>query len=190
MTKLGSATIALSLLVLLPAKNAFAQAADPPYQVGIMTNDLTRSDTLLAFTNDGASGGSAPLCVSVYAMSGNGTAPSAVSACCTCKVQQNGFVSVSVNTDVLASVVPKPKNAVVKLLASVPVAGACSASAIGALANGMVAVQGAPQSTQFGAPGTPYIPFTPSTLSAAELSRLTTQCTNFSARTCNAACNP
>jgi hypothetical protein len=198
MTKLRLATIALSLLVLLLAKDAFAQAADTPYQVGVVTNDLTRSDALLAFSNTGASATTVTngaLCVNVYAMSAaNGTAPSAVSACCTCKVQPNGFASVSVNTDILAPVSPKPKNAVIKLMASTGTGGVCNAQTVGTganvLATGMVAWQTQPQSAQFGAPGNPNIPFTPSTLSAAELTRLNTQCTNFSVRTCNAVCNP
>jgi hypothetical protein len=172
-----------------------AQAADSPFQVGVVANDLTRSDTLLAFTNSGASATTptnGQICVNVYAMSGNGTAPSAVSACCSCKVQPNGFVSVSVNTDVLGSVVPKPKNAVIKLIGTNGAAGVCNASTVGSqsILTGMVAVQGAPQSAQLGAPGTPNIPFTPSTLSAGEFSRLQTQCAGFSVRACNAACNP
>ena len=196
MTRIGFAIAALSLLALLPAKSVNAQAADTPFQVGVVTNDLTRGDSLVAFSNTGASATTTTnggLCVSVYAMAAaNGTGPAPVSACCSCRVQANGLATASVNNDVLAGVAPRPKTAVLKLMASTGVAGACNASTVGTGANvlvtGMVAWQGAPQPAQLGAVGSPNIPFTPSTLSAAELSRLNTQCGNFSNRTCNAVC--
>jgi hypothetical protein len=38
-------------LVLLPAKNASAQSADTPYQVGVVTEDLAKIDTTVAMTH-------------------------------------------------------------------------------------------------------------------------------------------
>jgi len=197
MTRMRFATVTLSLLVLLSGKSAFAQAADGPYQVGVVTNDLTRSDALVAMSNTGANATTTTnggLCMNVYATSGNGTSPPAVSACCTCRVQPNGLVSASVNNDILFGVSPRPKNVVIKLMASTGTAGACNPSTVGTganvLATGMVAWVGSPQSAQLGAPATPNTPFTASTLSAAELVRLTSQCNAFSIRACNSACNP
>jgi hypothetical protein len=189
------AAIALSLLALLPARTAFAQAADTPFQTTVVTNDLTRGDTLVGLSNTGANGGSAALCVNVYATTGNGAAAPPLSACCACKMQPNGFASLSVNTDILAGVSPRPKNVTLKLMASTGTAGACNAGTVGTGANvlavGMVAWQGAPQPAQLGAPGTPITSFTPSTLSAAELTKLDTQCATLTpTRTCNAVCAP
>src|ERR1700742_296954 len=78
--------LALGLLALLPAKSAFAQAADTPYQVTTVTNDLTVADTLVALSNSGASSTVASpqngqACVNVYAMQGNGSSAPAVAAC-------------------------------------------------------------------------------------------------------------
>jgi hypothetical protein len=197
MNKMRFAIAALALLVLLPAKNAFAQAADSPYQVGVVTNDLTRGDATVSFSNTGASAttiSNGALCMNVYAMAAaNGSAPSPVSACCSCKLQPNGYATASVNTDILAGVSPRPKNIALKLMASTGTAGVCNAGTVGTganvLATGMVAWLGQPQPATFGAPGLPNIPFTPSTLSAAELTRLNSQCSAFSVRTCNAVCN-
>jgi hypothetical protein len=196
MTKVRFATMTLSLLVLLPGNHAFAQAADTPYQVGVVTNDLTRSDATVTMSNTGASATTTTngaLCVNVYAMSAaNGATPSAVAACCTCHVQPNGYASASVNNDVLFGVAPRPKNVVIKLMASTGTAGACNGSTVGTgsnvLATGMVAWMGSPQSAQLGAPATPNASFTASTLSAAELTRLNSQCGGFAVRACNAAC--
>ena len=47
--------LALSMLLLLPAKYASAQAADTPWQIGVVTEDLTRVDTTVAVSNSGAS---------------------------------------------------------------------------------------------------------------------------------------
>jgi cytochrome c553 len=196
MTKMRFATVTASLLVLLPANYAFAQAADTPYQVGVVTNDLTRSDASVTMSNTGASATTTTngaLCMNVYAMSAaNSASPSAVAACCTCHIQPNGYVTASVNNDILFGVSPRPKNVVIKLMASTGTAGACNGSTVGTganvLATGMVAWMGSPQSAQLGAPATPNASFTASTLSAAELTRLNSQCGGFAVRACNAAC--
>jgi hypothetical protein len=89
------ALLTLLVLVLFSAKNASAQ--DTPYQITVVTSDLTRSDTQIALTNTGASattptnGG---LCFNVYAMT---SAQGDVAACCTCRVQPNGLGLISVN---------------------------------------------------------------------------------------------
>lgn len=195
------AVVLLSFLALLPARTAFAQAADTPYQVTVVTNDLTRSDTFVAFSNTGATSttlANGQLCMNVYAMTGNGTLPSAVAACCSCKVQPNGFVQLSVNTDILAGVSPRPRNVSIKAMSTIGAAGVCNAGTVNsggnALATGMVAWQTASQATGLGvfpppvAP--PVVPFTASTLSAAELNRLDSQCAALPVRTCNAVCAP
>src|SRR3981081_967574 len=110
MTRTGFVLAALSFLLLLPSKNENAQAADTPYQVGVVTNDLTRGDSVVAFSNTGASATTitnGALCVNAYAMAAaNGTGPSPVSACCSCKLQPNGLATASVNNDILAGVSP------------------------------------------------------------------------------------
>ena len=186
------AVLLLSFLALLPARTAFAQAADTPFQEALITNDLTKGDALVALSNSGASSftpTNGQICVNVYAMSGNGAAPSPVSACCTCKMQPNGFASLSVNNEILAGVSPRPRNVAIKVMGTVGT-GACSAGSPGALTTGMLAWQNTPQGPLTGSPGTPTIPFIPSTLSALELNRLISQCGALTARTCSAACAP
>ena len=197
-----TATLLLSLLVLLPAKFAFAQAADTPFQATAITNDLTRGDSLVALSNSGASATTTTngqVCTNVYATTGNGATIPGVSACCTCKMQPNGYAQLSVNGDILAGVSPRPRNVVIKLMASSGSAGVCNASTVGTGANvltlGMVGMQGAvPPPPTFGSPSAPltfFTSFTPSTLSAAELTRLTQGCSALAARTCNASvCAP
>ena len=98
------AVLALLALVLLPVKNASAQASDTPWQIGVVTEDLAKLDTTVAVSNSGASSSIAfpnqngAICVNVYATS----APqSAIAACCTCRVQANGLREFSVAQDVL-----------------------------------------------------------------------------------------
>lgn len=192
-----TATLLLSLLVLLPAKFAFAQAADTPFQVTAVTSDLTRADTLVALSNTGASATTATngqLCTNVYAMTGNGASPPAVAACCSCKLQPNGYAQLSVNNDILVNVSPRPRNVVIKLMASSGVGGVCNASTVGTGANvlvtSMVGWQGAPQPAST-LQGNPITYFTPSTLSAAELTRLDQGCGALPVRTCNVSvCAP
>jgi hypothetical protein len=183
----------LLALVLLPAKNASAQSADTPYQVGVVTEDLTRIDTTVAMTNSGASSTVASpqngaLCFNAYAMPGPGNA---VTACCTCRVQPNGLRLLSVGKDLLGSLLSKPHTTVVKLMASTGTAGTCNAGTVGTganvLATGMLAWLVVPTS-----PDTALTfkktPFVPSTLSAAELTALISQCSSIGTRACNSTC--
>lgn len=83
-------TFVLLALVLLPIKNASAQAADTPWQIGVVTENLTKVDTSVAVSNSGASSTIASpqngaICINVYATS----APlSSIAACCTCRVSE------------------------------------------------------------------------------------------------------
>jgi hypothetical protein len=169
----------------------------PPYQISVVTSDLTRNDTQIALTNSGASattptnGG---LCFNVYAMT---SAQGDVAACCTCRVQPNGLGLISVNKDLLGQVSQsKPRTAVVKLMASLGTSQVCNASSVGTgsdvLATGMLAWQvAAPQVQPHDQPPSPaprQLSFRAATLSAAELSRLDQQCSAFAVRACNSSC--
>ena len=156
-------------LVLCSSAVAFGQAADTPYQVRAVTN-LKKKDTI-QFTNSGASSTTTSpqngkLCMNVYAFTGTG---GPMLDCCTCPVAPNGLAVLNIVKDVLAGRKPAPKSLVLKVMASTGGTNAadCNASTVATganvLATGMLPFKG-------------ESPFTPSTLSAAELNTLLTQC--------------
>jgi hypothetical protein len=171
---------------------AFAQpnaTLDSPFQVRYASN-LAVGDSVINITNSGARGATLPsgttatitgaLCVNVYAFSPD----EQLISCCSCPVTPNGLVSLSARQDLISNTLTPavPTSIVIKLLATAPVGGTCvnSAASPGALATGMVAYG----TTLHAAPTTPVTysvtetPFTPATLSAGELTRLTSLC-NF-----------
>jgi hypothetical protein len=125
-------------------------------------------------SNSGASG--AAICASVYAFDAE---DGQLLNCCSCQVAPNALRSVPIAADLLENDKPRPKSLVLKLLAAAPVAGECSASVPGSLTAGITAWTG-------------ETPFTPATLSATELSTMTTQCGALhpTARTCDACPAP
>lgn len=155
-------------LLLCSSAIASGQAADTPYQVRVVTN-LKKKDTI-HFTNSGASSTTTSpqngkLCMNVYAFAGNGP----MLDCCACPVAPNGLAVLGIVKDVLAGRKPAPKSVVLKVMASTGGGNAvdCNAATVGTganvLATGMLPFKG-------------ESPFTPSTLSAAELNTLLTQC--------------
>jgi hypothetical protein len=174
----------LLALVGVPS-GALAQATDTPWQIGVVTEDLTKLDTNVAVSNTGAT--NAGICVNVYATS----APSnSIAACCTCRVPANALREFSLAKDVLGSVQPRARMSVVKLLASTGNAGTCNATTPGApadaIAPGMLGWLVA--ATSSSAPAFGKTATLPATLSAAELSSITTQCSSLGTRACNSAC--
>ena len=173
-------------LVLLPIKDASAQATDTPYQVGVVTDDLARFNTAAVLTNSGASSTVAAICVNAYAVPAPGTA---VTACCTCRVQANGLRQFSIGKELL-SPTSKPHTTVVKLMASSGTGGICNAATVGTGANvlvtGMLAWLTVSTSDSIFALN--KVSFVPSTLSAAELTALDSQCSTIGSRVCNSAC--
>lgn len=186
-------TIFTSLaLVLLPIKNALAQATDTPYQVGVVTDDLGKFNTAAVLTNSGASSTVAfpaqngAICINAYAVPAPGTA---VTACCTCRVQANGLRQFSIGSELL-SPLSKPHTTVVKLMASSGTGGICNAATVGTGANvlvtGMLAWLTVSTSDSIFALN--KVSFVPSTLSAAELTALNSQCSTIGSRVCNSTC--
>jgi hypothetical protein len=183
----------LLALVLLPIKDASAQATDTPYQVGVVTDDLAKIDTSVVLTNSGASSTVAfpaqngAICVNAYTMPAPGTA---VTACCTCRVQPNGLRQFSVGKELLISQSSVPHTAVVKLMASTGTGGICNAGTVGTGANvlvtGMLAWRTTPPLSSVLA--FDKTSFVPSTLSAAELTALDSQCSTIGSRVCNSTC--
>ena len=178
-------------LVLLPIKDASAQATDTPYQVGVVTDDLAKFNTAAVLTNSGASstspsGAEWAICVNAYAMPAPGTA---VTACCTCRVQANGLRQFSIGKELL-SPLSKPHTTVVKLMASSGTGGICNAATVGTGANvlvtGMLAWLTVSTSDSIFALN--KVSFVPSTLSAAELTALDSQCSTIGSRVCNSTC--
>jgi len=173
---------------------------DGPFQVKIFPNlAISPSQSVINITNTGALasppsmfGGAVGgnICVNVYVFSPDEQEV----ACCTCLITPNGVETTSAGSLISHTLTPMVPTAVtVKLIATTPLSGStCDAStplitgnvapAAGALAEGMVAfgtnVHAAPVggSISAGTYALTETPFIPSTLSTAEVSRITTLC--------------
>jgi hypothetical protein len=182
----------LIIATVVLATVAFAQnpvTADSPFQVRYASN-LNVGDSVVNISNSGAIGAAlaagtsaattGAICANVYAFSPD----EQMISCCSCPVTPNGLVSLSSQKDLISNTLTPavPTSIVIKLLATVPVAGTCAGSAavVGAstLAPGMVAWGTTIHAAPGGGFGVTETPFTPATLSAGELSRLSNLC-NF-----------
>ena len=164
------------------------------FQVRYASN-LTIGDSVVNFTNDGASstatgletGGfqNGNLCVNVYAYSPD----EQLVSCCTCLVTPNGLASLSVSNDLVSNTLTpiRPSAAVVKLVGSSGVNGSCNAATVsrtGAnlLTPGLIAwgttIHALPTTngTPAGTYGVTETAFSRATLSNAELMRMTQLC--------------
>jgi hypothetical protein len=162
-----------------------------PLQVNYFPN-LGVGDSVINITNTGArgaglaSGTSASVtgafCVNAYAFSPD----EQMIACCSCPVTPNGLVSLSVKNDLISNPLTPavPTSIVVKLVATVPVAGGCtnSASVItqAGLSPGLAAWGTKVHSLSTG-PIVTETAFAGAILSAGELARLTNLCTFIAA---------
>jgi hypothetical protein len=178
-------------LTLTASALAFAQnpiTADSPYQIRYASN-LTAGDSVINISNTGATGAAlitgssasipGSICVNVYTFAPDEQEVS----CCSCPVTPNGLVSLSVKNDLINNTLTPavPTSVVIKLVATKVTGGSCSGSAAVAtaanLAPGMVAwgttVHAGAAAGTFGVTETA---FTPATLSAGELTKLTTFC--------------
>ncbi|MBY0502295.1 MAG: hypothetical protein K2X03_00190 [Bryobacteraceae bacterium] len=132
-----------SLIAIAFSVAAFSQV-DVPYQVRYASN-LNVGDSVINITNTGARGAglaagttaatTGAICVNVYAFSPD----EQMISCCSCPVTPNGLVSLSVTRDLTSNTLTPavPTSIVVKLVATVPLAGAaanCTNSAAGLLA--------------------------------------------------------
>ena len=198
-------TLRLLILATAAAITAFAQVSlDNAYQVRYFTNadcsaastpacpgaPQARPDSFVDISNSGARGGvtdqsgtsasiGGAICVNVYTFAFD----EQMASCCSCPVTPNGLVSLSVQRDLISNTLTpaKPASGVIKLLATVPVAGSCNMSAAtvatATLAPGLVAWgttnHAGPVSGAF---STTETAFTPATLSASELSHLGRVC--------------
>jgi len=157
--------------------------ADTSFQVHDATN-LPLGDPKITITNSGATS-NATLCANVY---GFATTPGQLTSCCSCLVAPNALRSLSVWLNVLLDsppVSPTPSALTVKLLASVATGNplACNPATVGTGANvpaaGLLAWMTEPEPSGFfnSPPEVVKTQFAPATLSAAELSSITAQCT-------------
>jgi len=180
----------ISAAMALSSVAAFAQAGDTPFQVRYASN-LAIGDSVVNFTNTGASSTVAfptqngNICVNVYAFSPD----EQLVSCCTCLVTPDGLNSLSVRNDLISNTLTPgvPTGIVVKLISSAgTTAASCNASTVGTGANVLVPGLAAWGTTIHalpvtpGTPATTYgvteTPFTNATLSAAELTRISTLC--------------
>jgi hypothetical protein len=175
----------LSLAALAFATVALAQnpiTADSPFQVRYASN-LNIGDSVINITNTGAASGN-NICVNVYTFSPDEQEVS----CCACVVTPNALQSLSVKNDLISNTLTPavPTSVVVKLLATT---GPCNAATAGSSASpitpGLAAwgttlhqgavVDGAGEAA-VAAVRVTETAFTPSTLSATELTRITSLC--------------
>jgi len=173
---------------------AFAQLSptnitvDTPFQVRYASNlGINNADSVVNITNSGARGAgfasgtsastTGAICVNVYTFSPD----EQLIACCSCPVTPNGLVSLSARQDLISNTLTPavPSSIVIKLLASEPIGGSCAGSAAvpGALTSGMLAwgttIHAGPTAGAFSVTETEFLP---ATLSAGELTRITTLC--------------
>jgi hypothetical protein len=170
---------------------AYAQnpiTADSPYQVKYISN-LALADSVINITNTGSNGGvglgfgtsaavPGAICANVYVYD-----PSEeIVACCSCPVTPNGLRSLSAKADLVSNTLTPgvPTAIVVKLVATVPVAGSCANSALLAgtpvLATGMAAWGTNVHSTVGVGLSVTETAFTPAGLSTSEQARLAYGC--------------
>jgi len=179
----------LPILLAAISVAAFAQAADTPFQVRYASN-LAVGDSVINITNTGANSSRAfptqdgGICVNAYAFSPD----EQLISCCSCFVTPDGLASLSVRNDLISNTLTPgvPTGIVVKLLSSAGTGNGCSAATVGTAPNTIVSGLAAwgttihPLPVTPGTPATTFgvteTPFTPSTLSAAELTRITTLC--------------
>jgi hypothetical protein len=160
---------------------AFAQAVSAPsdaFQVKYASN-LNVADSVINITNAGTNGGTAPtgdICVNVYTFAPD----QQLIACCACLVTPDGLNSLSARSDLISNPLTPaiPTSIVVKLLASQPVGGTCDASS--PTASSLVGGMRAWGTTVHPITSTTYqiteTEFSPATLSASELSHITSTC--------------
>ena len=177
-----------------------------PYQLRY-TSNLTVGDSVVNISNTGASGGvtaqsgtsagvGGSLCANVYVFRPD----ESIVSCCSCPVTPNGLVSHSAQRDLLnnpLTPIGSLTSVVIKLVATLPVAGSCVNSAAGVsgatLANGMVA-WGTTLHANTNAGAAAYdvteSAFTANSLSTSELARLGNVCSFVLAQgSGNGVCN-
>ena len=161
-----------------------AQALDGPFQVRAVPS--LKSKDAIVVSNDGASSTVASpqnglVCANTYAFASD---TGLLLDCCSCPVPANAQFSIAVLSDLLENAKPKPKSVVLKLMATTGTSGVCNPTTVGTGSNvfmtGMVSWWKG------------ETPFTPATLSAAELSAVSTQCTTKqpSGRICSSCVPP
>jgi hypothetical protein len=181
----------LVLTTLATAAAAFGQTTlDSPYQIKYASN-LAVGDSYINISNTGARGAglgsgtsasvTGSICANVYVF----TPDEEIVSCCSCPVTPDGLVSLSAQKDLISNPLTRgtPTSIVIKLLATAPVGGSCSNSAL--LAGGTTIVPGmvawgttlhANTSAAAGTYNTTETAFTPATLSAGEAARLSYVC--------------
>jgi len=180
------------ILAALASAMAFAQVSlDNAFQVRYASN-LNIGDSVVNITNTGARGGvglqsgttaniGGSICANVYTFSPD----EQMISCCSCPVTPNGLVSLSAKSDLISNTLTPavPTSIVIKILATVPVAGSCNNSAAAVTAATLAPGLASWGTTLHAGPtalplfGTETA-FTPATLSASELGRLNDLC-NF-----------
>ncbi len=137
---MASVTVNTGAQTIVTFQNTFIApvipTSDSPYQIRYVSN-LNLGDSTINITNTGAEGAgqssgttaatTGAFCVNVYAFSPD----EQMVSCCSCPVTPNGLVSLSARQDLISNTLTPavPTALVVKLLATKPAGGTCTASA-------------------------------------------------------------
>jgi hypothetical protein len=122
------ALCAAAAAVLVWAFSGAAKAQDVPYTLGYYSNANTNSvpDGTLRLVNDGNQGDASPagdLCASIYVFDNNEN----MQECCSCRITPNGYLSLSVNSNLTANNPPGKRltRGVIKVVSSRLHSGVC-----------------------------------------------------------------
>jgi len=126
MKKLGCTLLFLSVALLLGVGAAAAQ--DDAYDVGYYANAGATGapSAQLRLTNDGFSEAES-LCASIYVFDNT----EEMKECCTCEITANGYLDLSVSTNLLGNILDhgtRPTRGIIKVVSSYPNSGVCSAT--------------------------------------------------------------
>ena len=159
---------------------AVAQAQDTPYQLGYAAN-LSAGDSAINLTNSGANGGLDPggdICANVYVFAED----QQLISCCTCLLTPNHLKTLSVQNNLINNTLTPgvPTAVTIGLVSTLVPTGGCNAATAGlgsnALATGLVAWGTTVHAQPGGGFATGDYDVKSATLSAGELTKMTSYC--------------
>jgi hypothetical protein len=132
--RLALCTTVMAALALTFSGAAWGQAPDAVFAISFYSNAHTAGapDATLRLSNDGTVTDASPagdLCAAIYVFDNN----EEMLECCSCRVTPNGYLALSVNTNLTSNVLSGKTltRGVVKVVSSLPTGGVCDPTNIG-----------------------------------------------------------